>query len=148
MVHPVSPYAGGVDLEAALRSHDHRVTRPRQVVWDVLTTDDHVHLSAQEIADRVRDLEPGINVSSVYRTLTLFAELDLVRESRRADGGGSSWEPSHGDDVIHLVCSNCGAVRHHASSLIHELRREVARVDGFDVEGLDVTAAGTCSRCA
>ncbi|HUF97705.1 MAG TPA: Fur family transcriptional regulator [Ilumatobacter sp.] len=134
-----------MDLEVALRSQDHRVTRPRQVVWDVLT-DAHGHLSAQEIADEVSAREPGINVSSVYRTLTLFAELELVRESRRADGG-SSWEPSHGDDVIHLVCSSCGVVRHHASPLVNELRHEVAHVPGFHVAGLDVAANGVCERC-
>lgn len=136
-----------MDLEVALRSRDHRLTRPRQVVWDVLTAGSYTHLSAQEIADRVRVREPGINVSSVYRTLTLFAELGLVRESRRADGTASSWEPTHGDDVIHLVCSGCGVVRHHALPLIHDVRHQVARVEGFRVDGLDVTAGGVCERC-
>ncbi len=123
------------------------MTRPRRIVWEVLTADSHTHLSAQEIADRVRAREPGINVSSVYRTLTLFAELELVRESRRADGSASSWEPTHGDDVIHLVCSSCGAVRHHAVPLVHDLHHQVADVEGFNVDGLDVTASGVCDRC-
>lgn len=144
----MNPYADAVDLDVALRSGDHRLTRPRRVVWDVLTADSHTHLTAQEIADRVREREPGINVSSVYRTLALFAELELVRESRRADGSASSWEPSHGDDVIHLVCSGCGVVRHHASPLIHDLRHQVANVDGFQVDGLDVTASGVCDLCS
>lgn len=134
-----------MNLDSVLRDHGCRVTRPRHVVWQVLTTADE-HLSAQEIAEQVRRRDPGINVSSVYRTLALFAELDLVRESRLGDDA-STWEPAHGDAVIHLVCDHCGAVRHHDTATVETLRRRLARDAGFVADHIDVRVSGRCEAC-
>jgi Fur family ferric uptake transcriptional regulator len=134
-----------VELETVLRAGGSRVTRPRQVVWDVLLSTDR-HLNAQEITERVRSIDNGINMSSVYRTLTLFAELDLVRESR-LDDDASTWEISHGDEVIHLRCDSCGEVRHYDASLIKTLRRQLRTQAGFEPLHIDVRVEGLCDRC-
>lgn len=132
-------------LDNALRGHGHRVTRPRQVVWEVLAVSDG-HLNAQEITDRVHAVDPGINASSIYRTLALFAEIGLVRESRLGDA--STWERAHSDAVIHLVCDGCGAVHHHHAPSIAELPRELASEVDFEVAGIDVRVTGRCAACA
>jgi Fe2+ or Zn2+ uptake regulation protein len=135
-----------VDLETALRAHGCRVTRPRHVVWDVLTSTEH-HLSAPEITEHAQARDPGINPSSVYRALALFAELDLVRESR-VGGDASTWEPRHADSVIHLVCRQCGTVRHHHTELIDDLGRHLGAAIGFDADVIDVRVDGRCASCA
>lgn len=114
------------------------------MVWEVLTAS-HRHLSAGEIADQVRARDAGVNVSSVYRTLALFADLDLVRESRLGDDA-STWEIAHADDVIHLVCSGCGNVRHHDADAVDALRRQLAKV-GFRPAVIDVRVTGRCADC-
>ena len=133
-----------MDLEVALRTHGWRVTRARRVVWDVLVGSGE-HLSAQEITQRVHDIDPSINESSVYRTLTVFADLGLVRESRLDEV--ATWEPFHDDAAIHLVCSTCGAVLHHHTDLVPELRRRLAAEIGFESSEIDVRVAGVCARC-
>lgn len=139
-------YASCVDLDAALRAHHRRVTRPRRAVWQVLVASDG-HLTAQEIAEQVRRTDPGINTSSVYRTLGLLADLDLVRESRLGDGTTSTWESTHDDHTIHLVCTGCGAVVHHAAASVVELHRELAAEARFHVTSIDVRVAGRCADC-
>jgi Fur family ferric uptake transcriptional regulator len=139
-----TPYAPSVELETALRDHGHRVTRPRSVVWEVLATTDG-HLSAQEITDRVHAVDAGVNASSIYRTLGLFAEIGLVRESRLGDA--STWERAHGDAVIHLVCATCGVVQHHHASSVDSLPRELEQAIGFAAEGIDVRVTGRCASC-
>jgi Fur family ferric uptake transcriptional regulator len=134
-----------VTLETALRRSDHRVTRPRQLVWDVLH-DAERHLSAAEIVDAVHMLDPGVNSSSVYRTLSLFADLELVRESRH--GEMSTWEPAHDDAVIHLVCDRCGATTHHAADVVDTLRLQLERAGGFEPRTIDVAVTGLCPTCA
>ena len=110
-----SAYPVGVDLEVELRTHGYRVTTARRVVWDVLSAAGD-HLTAPSITSRVHAVDPSINGASVYRALTLFAELGLVRESRYEDA--STWEPFHDDAAIHLVCSECGQVMHHNTELV------------------------------
>ena len=131
-------------LEEVLRAGGHRVTSSRRLVWEVLVAADG-HLSAQEIAERVWRLDPGINRSSVYRTLALFAELDLVRESNLGDA--ATWEPAHDDSVIHLLCETCGTVHHHDSRAVRRLRDEISQGTGFDAVEIDVRARGRCERC-
>ena len=134
----------GMELEATLREHGHRVTRPRSVVWQVLADTDG-HLNALEITEQVQALDPGINQSSIYRTLALFTEIELVRESRLGDA--ATWERAHGDAVIHLVCDRCGAVDHHHAPSIERLRRELAGHPDFVTDAIDVRVTGHCTRC-
>lgn len=134
-----------MDLEATLRANGGRVTRARSAVWDVLN-DGPGHLSAQEIADRVHVVDPSINLSSVYRSLTVFAELGLVRESRHDDT--TTWEPFHGDTAIHLFCDTCDAVIHHDTDLVAELRKGLERDATFVPETIDVRVTGRCAACA
>jgi len=133
-----------VDLEAALRDRGCRVTRARRVVWDVLVATGE-HLSAPAITSRVHDVDPAINTSSVYRALTLFADLGLVRESRLDDT--TMWEPFHDDAAIHLICSECGTVIHHDTELVHRLRRALDRDADFVPEEIDVRVSGRCRQC-
>jgi Fur family ferric uptake transcriptional regulator len=128
-----------------LRAGGSRVTRPRQVVWTVLS-DAERHLNAHEITERVRSIDSGINMSSVYRTLALFAELDLVRESH-LENDATTWEISHGDEVIHLRCDACGNVRHHDAAVIKTLRKQLPATAGFHPVNIDVRVRGTCDAC-
>ena len=90
-----------MSIDEVLRAQDFRVTRARTLVWQVLD-EAQSHLSAADILQRVHDYDESINSSSVYRALSLFAELELVRETRQ--GELSTWEPAHDDAVIHLRC--------------------------------------------
>lgn len=110
-------------------------------MWDVLDGCGD-HLSAPEITARVHDVDVAINSSSVYRTLALFTDLGIVRESRLDDT--TVWEPFHGDDAIHLICSQCGTVTHHDTELVHLLRRALDRGSGFVPEEIDVRVSGRC----
>ncbi len=139
-----SAYPVGVDLEVELRTHGYRVTTARRVVWEVLSaTGDH--LTAPSITSRVHAVDPSINGASVYRALTLFAELGLVRESRYEDA--STWEPFHDDAAIHLVCSECGQVMHHNTELVPRLRRAIQVTTDFAPDEIDVRVSGRCGHC-
>lgn len=129
-----------------LRAADYRVTRPRQLVWEVLNHG-RAHLSALEIADQVRSLDPNVNTSSVYRALSLFADLHLVRESRLVDDDSVRWEPIHDDAVIHLVCERCREVLHHDVEVVDELRVRLTAEAGFEARAVEVVVRGTCRRC-
>lgn len=133
-------------LEPVLRGHGHRVTRPRQLVWEVLCSSQR-HLTAEEVAARVNEVDPGVNLASVYRSLALFADLDLARESRLGDQGASRWEQAHPDDHFHLVCGTCGEVRHHAGDLVERIRSHLGSDHGFRADSIDLVVTGRCRTC-
>ncbi|MFN2557117.1 MAG: Fur family transcriptional regulator [Nitriliruptorales bacterium] len=134
------------DVSDVLREHGYRLTRPRQVVWEVLR--EAGHLTAEEIADRVEEISPGVNLASVYRSLSLLAELDLVRESRLGEGGAARWELAHPDEHFHLVCVRCGEITHHAGDLVEQVRGHLASRHGFVADTVDLVVSGRCHECA
>ncbi len=136
-----------MEIGATLREHGHRLTEPRRLVWEVLASTDR-HLTAHQIAERVHRTNPDVNVSSVYRSLGLFAELDLIRESNLGVDGASRWEPAHPDEHFHLVCVSCGEVAHHAGEIVARARDHLLADHGFHAASIDLVATGTCAVCA
>ena len=133
-----------MSIDEVLRARDFRVTRARQLVWEVLSSSES-HLSAIDIHERVHAIDDSINASSVYRALALFSDLDLVRESHL--GELSTWEPAHEDEVIHLVCERCQSTTHFNTSTVDRLRAQVEEVAEFSPTTIDVQITGLCSRC-
>jgi Fur family ferric uptake transcriptional regulator len=134
-------------LSDRLRVGGYRVTRPRQAVWRVLREADD-HLTVEEIAARVADREPAVNLASVYRSLALFAELDLVRESRLGDADATRWELAHPDEHFHLICDRCGRVDHHAGDLVASIVEHLYSGHGFEARAVELSVVGRCAACA
>lgn len=134
------------ELSEHLRDRGFRVTRPRRAVWRVLV-DAERHLTAEQVAERVARREPGVNLASVYRSLALFTDLELVRESRIGDDDVARWELSHPDEHFHVVCERCGAVDHHVGDIVERLVEHLREGHDFAPRSVDLTVAGICGSC-
>jgi Fur family ferric uptake transcriptional regulator len=129
---------------ATLREQGYRLTPQRNLIWEVLR-DAGRHLTAEEVAAEVRRTLPDVNVSTVYRTLELLVELDLVVETR-LEGSAAYYEVSAEPTHHHFVCTQCGAVGHFGDGLLAPVHDELGRQD-FAVGQIQVTAFGLCSAC-
>jgi Fur family ferric uptake transcriptional regulator len=135
------------ELGPVLRDAGYRLTSPRWLVWSVLRSAPG-HLTAEQIAARVNEADPTVNISSVYRSLTLFEELDLVRESHLGIDGSARWEIAHPDDHFHMVCRKCGSVDHHVGELVEQIRAHLADHHSFLADNVDLVVTGVCRDCA
>jgi len=138
---------GGADLGLVLHDHGYRLTSPRWLVWSVLRGASS-HLTAEEIAEQVNRADPTVNISSVYRSLTLFEDLDLIRESHLGIDSSARWEIAHPDDHFHMVCRTCGAVDHHVGELVDQIRSHLGEHHDFTAENVDLVVTGVCGDCA
>lgn len=134
------------DLGDLLRDHGYRLTSPRWLVWSVLRSAGG-HLTADEIAKLVNDADPTVNISSIYRALTLFEDLDLVRESHLGIDGSARWEIAHPDDHFHMVCRMCGSVNHHEGGLVDQIRSHLVDHHSFAADNVDLVVTGVCENC-
>jgi Fur family ferric uptake transcriptional regulator len=134
------------DVRSVLRDHGYRLTSPRWLVWSVLRAAED-HLTAEEIASQVNEANPTVNRSSVYRSLAVFEELDLVRKSHLGIDESARWEIAHTDDTFHLVCGNCGSVDHHVGELVEHIRSHLGRHHGFSADSVDLVVTGICPDC-
>jgi Fur family transcriptional regulator, stress-responsive regulator len=92
------------DYVSMLREHDLQVTAQRLAVLRAVT--EHPHGTANDIADDVRRTIGTISRQSVYDTLTLLTERDIIRRIQPA-GSPARYEDRTGDNHHHLVCRNC-----------------------------------------
>jgi Fur family transcriptional regulator, stress-responsive regulator len=92
------------DLVRTLREHDLQVTAQRLAVLGAVTT--RPHGTANDIADDVRREIGAISRQSVYDTLTLLTERDIIRRIQPA-GSSARYEDRTGDNHHHLVCRSC-----------------------------------------
>jgi Fur family ferric uptake transcriptional regulator len=135
------------ELGDVLRDNGYRLTSPRWLVWSVLRTADG-HLTAEEVASRVNRADPNVNLSSVYRSLALFSELDLARESQLGIDESGRWEIAHPDDHFHMVCRMCGDVDHHVGELVDQIRSHLCDHHAFGTENIDLVVTGLCRNCS
>ena len=134
-----------MDVATRLRDEGYRMTPQRQLVWDTLRRSER-HLSAEQIHEEVAQVVPEFNLASVYRTLTLLAELGLANEVQVGDGRGY-WEIAHPDDVVHLHCRVCRRVDHHGGELVAGIREHLLHHHDFATEEVDLVVHGVCPSC-
>jgi Fur family transcriptional regulator, ferric uptake regulator len=134
------------ELDAQLRARGYRVTRPRRAVWEVLTASPG-HLTVDEIAVRIDADGGGVDTASIYRTLALFEELELVRTTRLGGSDAGHWELAHPDEHFHLVCVECGGVDHHIGSLVAQIAEHLDRDHDFEARDVDLVVTGRCADC-
>ena len=124
----------------------YRLTGPRLLVWTVLE-DSHHHLTAEQIAEIARERDPSVNLSSIYRSLALFDELGLVRESSLGTNSASHWEIAHPDEQFHLRCVSCGKIEHHQGDLVDQVRSHLSEEHGFQATDVELLVSGLCQDC-
>ena len=136
----------GKESITALQERGVRVTPQRAHVWRVLVEFGE-HFTAEEVWKRVRDTLPGLELSTVYRSLEALQAVGLVAESRLPEGprvfeARTALHP-------HLVCEECGEISHPDPELGQRLLEVLsAGSGGFEVWELHVVAKGVCPGCA
>ena len=140
--HSHEPSAGPV----LLRARGRRLTRQRSTIWDVLVAAGDKHLSAEEIAEQVQRRLPGVNPSTVYRTLELLTEEGLVLRTDLGDAR-AYYEPAREHRHHHLVCRHCDYVVHLHDEVLGDLHARIENSTGFALGEGEVTFFGVCPAC-
>ena len=123
-----------------------RVTPQRAHVWRVLV-ESGGHFTADELWEQTREALPGLELSTVYRSLEALRSAGLVAESRLPEGprvfeARPALHP-------HLVCDVCGGISHPEPEVGPRLVEALnAGAGTFEVGDLHVVARGLCADCA
>ncbi len=128
------------ELVNQLRRRGKRVTRERELLLRVIAQ--NAHLDAEEIHRLARREHPQIGLATVYRTMNLLKELDLV--STVGLGEPHNHFELCAEDHIHLVCLTCGRV---VDVPAPAAVRRVAEREGFAVHRVSAEISGTCRTC-
>jgi Fur family transcriptional regulator, ferric uptake regulator len=128
-----------------LRSRGLRMTPQRRaIVSEVMRASGHISPAA--IARRVESEMPGVNPSTVYRTLTLLEDVGVLQHSHLETG--AEYHRSEDAQHVHLTCERCG--RDDALSLDEagKLLALIRRHHGFEADLSHFAITGRCADCA
>lgn len=141
--HQMSEQAA--DAEQLLRAAGKRITPQRAHLLHILQ-EHGGHLDADEIYRLMKPRFPRLSLSTVYRTLDLLKELELVRELV-LDGEHHHYEIERGDEHQHLVCLGCGRVIEFQCTHCAQVHQDLADHYGFRITGSRVELLGYCAEC-
>lgn len=128
-----------------LRKHGYRLTPQRHMILSVIQ-EANEHLNIEQITERVQQRNPYVSLSTIYRTLELLKNLNLIRESH-LPGGQPAYEAAEGQAHHHLICRRCHKTIHLDETLLGNLHEQLQEQYQFHGLTLDLVAAGYCSAC-
>jgi Fur family transcriptional regulator, stress-responsive regulator len=132
------------DPARTLRDSDLQVTAQRLAVIRAVTA--HPHSTANEVAELVREDIGAISRQSVYDTLAVLSERDIIRRVQPA-GSPARYEGRVGDNHHHLVCRRCERLID-VDCAVGEMPCLVPVDSGdFIVDEAEVTYWGICPTC-
>ena len=132
-------------IHSGLRENNHKLTRPRRAVLDIIAQADH-HLTPAEIFRQARAKKLRLGLTSVYRTLDLLVDLGYLQRIHFEEGC-HSYAPVAKEHGHHLVCSNCGRAEEFADCDLNALMKELQKKTGYKIEVHMLELMGLCPIC-
>lgn len=134
-----------MDLGAELRAKGRRLTVQRRLVLEAVRRARH-HVTAEEIARRVRGAAAEIDPSTVYRNLEALEELGYVTHTHLGSRV-TRWHRADTHQHAHLVCRTCGAEEEIPVTIFAPIARRLRASHGFQADLAHSAVEGICRRC-
>lgn len=134
-----------------LKANGLKVTNQRIAILEVLEDRPGEHLTAEEIYGFVKEKYPEIGLATVYRTIQMLTELEVIDKLNLDDGfvryeiGNREKEGCHHHH--HLICQNCHSVLTFEDDLLEVLEERIQKSLGFKVVDHEVKLYGYCKEC-
>ncbi len=139
--------AARLKLEEHLRRESYRMTPERFEVLDsVMNTEGH--FDADELFLRLKKKGSKVSRATVYNTLEILEECELVFKMRLKDHG-SRYEKAYGRaHHDHLICVRCEKIVEFIDPTIEDAQGAVAKKFKFNLISHSHQIFGLCPECA
>jgi Fur family ferric uptake transcriptional regulator len=127
-----------------LKAKGFKLTPQRRMIVDVIH-EARGHLTAEEIIKDVQAKMPGVNKSTIYRTLEILEKAGCVYKSEL----DNEFIYHHDEEGHHhhLVCSRCGKTIDCDENIFAPVQKSLKNKFKFDVDFKHVVMTGLCEKC-
>jgi Fur family ferric uptake transcriptional regulator len=139
------------------RGDGYRVTVSREAILESLAGTSK-HLSAEDIFLAVRKSQPGVGLTTVYRTLDLLVRMGIVLKYDFGDGRARYELSSSADGAKkhhhHMVCTDCERIIDYTDfiddevELLKRTEKGLSKKFNFKITDHLIQFYGLCNRCA
>ncbi|MFC1899320.1 Fur family transcriptional regulator [Chloroflexota bacterium] len=129
----------------ALKQHSYKITPQRCMIIKEIVSHQG-HLTPSDIYKKIHQENPDIGLVTVYRTLEILAELELICELH-SGSAGHSYTISDTRHHHHLICSGCGKVVDFTTRNLTGIQQNLCRDTGFRIDSHFLEFTGLCRVC-
>ena len=131
-----------VNNNETLKDAGLKVTHPRTKILDILQSNPDMHLSADEIHNKLVEHNESIGLATVYRVLIQLEVAGLIQKNQFSDNQ-SSYEikKQHHD---HLICTKCGKIIEFMNDDLETLQEKISDKYQFRLDSHVMTLFGVC----
>jgi Fur family transcriptional regulator, ferric uptake regulator len=129
---------------ATLKKKGLKLTPQRILITDIIH-DARGHLTAGEIIGCVRKKMPGVNKSTIYRTLDILEEAGCVYKTEQ--GNEFIYHHDHEGHHHHLKCARCGKTVDCDEDMFASVEKSVMKKYGFKADFKHLIVNGLCDKC-
>ncbi|HLI79470.1 MAG TPA: transcriptional repressor [Candidatus Binataceae bacterium] len=104
------------------------------------------HISAERLYAEVKKINPHVGYATIYRTLRLLKECELVSE-RHFDDGQARYEVVSDKHHDHFICERCGKIIEFENEGLERLQEMVARELKATLTRHKMELYGICAEC-
>ena len=134
-------------LNEGLKATGRRLTRTRRAVLSVLERAKYP-LSASDLYERLRKAKISIDLVTVYRTLSVLKELELVSQLELHQEGQFRYEIREGREHHHHIrCRTCGKIADLLLCPLKKLQALIEKETQFIVNEHSLEFSGLCPKC-
>jgi len=131
----------------ALGQAGYRLTTPRRALADLIAAR-RGHFTAEELLGESRRRRLGLTRATVFRSLDVLADLELVERLDLPSGEHAfvACRPAQ-EHHHHIVCSSCGRSTEVADHGFEAVATSIARSTGYRVDVHRLELFGLCPSC-
>jgi Fur family ferric uptake transcriptional regulator len=132
------------EVARVLRGRGFRITPQRRaIVAEIMRTQGHI--SPTSLVRSVQSQIPGVNASTIYRTLALLEEVGVLAHAHLE--GGAEYHRAEEAGHVHLTCSKCGSEDDLSLAEAAQLQTLIQQHHGFLPDLTHFAISGVCADC-
>ena len=135
-----------MDFVNELRKRGNRITNAREVVCKILETSGHKHFTVDELHKLSLKKDKNIDLATVYRTLELLENINLIEHSHQVHGSGLYFVKDVYSN-IHIVCEACRKISDLDQQTSEKINKLIVNKSNFRELTNHFVYSGFCKNC-